>query len=46
MKGGDKVDRFHHGGKHGGKQADLVLEKELWILSLNRPAAEIERHWA
>jgi hypothetical protein len=32
--------RYHHGGKHGSIQADLVLEKELSVLQLNPQAAE------
>jgi hypothetical protein len=27
--------RYHHGGKHGSIQADLVLEKELRVLHLD-----------
>ena len=26
---------YHHGGKHGGTQADLMLEKELRVLHLD-----------
>ena len=31
--------RYHHGGKHGSIQADLVLEKELRVLHLAAKAA-------
>jgi hypothetical protein len=26
---------YHHGGKHGSMQADMVLEKELRVLHLD-----------
>lgn len=32
-------DHSHHGGKHDGVQAGLVLEKELGVLHLNPQAA-------
>ena len=32
--------RYHHGGKHGSMQADLVLEKELRVLHLDLQTAE------
>jgi hypothetical protein len=32
--------RYHHGGKHGGMQADMILEKELRILYLDPKAPE------
>ena len=31
---------YHHGGKHGSMQADMVLEKELRVLHLDLQAAE------
>ena len=31
---------YHHGGKHGSLQADMVLEKELRVLHLDQQAAE------
>jgi len=31
---------YHHGGKHGSVQADVVLEKELRALHLDPQAAE------
>ena len=31
---------YHHGGKHGSIQADVVLEKELRVLHLDLKAAE------
>ena len=30
---------YHHGEKHGGMQADMVLEKELRVLHLDPKAA-------
>ena len=30
---------YHHGGKHGGTQADMVLEKELRVVHLDLQAA-------
>jgi len=30
----------YHGGKHGGVQADMVLEKELRVLHLDLKATE------
>ena len=33
----------HHGGKHGGMQADMGLEKKLRALHLDPQAAERER---
>ena len=30
---------YHHGRKHGSVQADMVLEKELRVLHLDRQAA-------
>jgi hypothetical protein len=30
---------YHHGGKHGSIQADMVLEKELRVLHLDAKAA-------
>ena len=30
---------YHHGGKHGSMQADMVLEKELRVLHLDPQAA-------
>ena len=32
---------FNHGRKHGGFQADMVLEKELRVLHLGSQAAEV-----
>ena len=32
--------RYHHSGKHGSIQADMVLEKELRVLHLDPKAAE------
>jgi hypothetical protein len=32
---------YHHGGKHGSIQADVVLEKELRALHLDPQAAEV-----
>ena len=32
---------YHHGRKHGGKQAAIVLEKELRVLHLDPQAAEV-----
>jgi hypothetical protein len=37
--------RYHHDGKHGGIQADVVLEKELRVLDL-QAAGDCEPHWA
>jgi hypothetical protein len=34
----------HHGRKHGGTQADMVLEKELRVLHLDQQAAESMCH--
>jgi hypothetical protein len=31
---------YHHGGRHGGVQANMVLEKELRVLRLDPQAAE------
>ena len=31
--------RYHHGGKHGGVQADVVLGEELRVLHLDPQAA-------
>ena len=31
---------YHHDGKHGGVQADKVLEKEMRVLHLDLQAAE------
>jgi hypothetical protein len=31
---------YHHGGKHGSMQLDMVLEKELRVLYLDPQAAE------
>jgi hypothetical protein len=38
---------YHHGGKHGFVQADMVLEKELRVLHLDLQEAEGEcvPHW-
>lgn len=38
---------YHHGRKHGGMQADMVLEKEPVILHLDQQAAggETQRTW-
>jgi hypothetical protein len=35
---------YHHGGKHGGMPADMVLEKELRVLHLDLQAAERDCH--
>jgi hypothetical protein len=35
-----------HGGKHGGVQADMVLEMESRVLQLHRQAAGRERYGA
>ena len=32
---------YHHGGKHGGVQADVVLEKEPRVLHFDLQAAEV-----
>jgi hypothetical protein len=32
---------YHHGGKHGNLQANMVLEKELRVLHLDPPVARI-----
>ena len=32
--------RYYHGGKRGGMQAAMVLEKELRVLQLDRQAEE------
>ena len=32
---------YHHGGKHGSVQADMMLEKELRVLYLDPQAAEV-----
>jgi hypothetical protein len=39
---------YHHGGKHGNVQADMVMKKELRILHLDPQAAEGDEvpHWA
>ena len=41
---------YHHGRKHGNVQADMVLEKELWVLHLDLQAAaaagDCVPHWA
>lgn len=39
---------YLHGKKHGGVQADMMLEKELRILHLDPWATEatVELHWA
>ena len=39
---------YHHGGKHGGMQADMVLEKELRVLHLDPQVAKGDcvPHWA
>ena len=38
---------YHHGGKHGSVQADIVLEKDLRVLHLELQATEdYEPHWA
>jgi hypothetical protein len=38
---------YHHGGKHGGMYADMVLEKELRVLFLDPQAAgDCVLHWA
>jgi hypothetical protein len=39
---------YHHGGKHGSLQADMVLEKELRVLHLDPQGAEGDcvPHWA
>jgi len=37
---------YHHGGKQGGVQADIVLEKEPGVLYLDQQTAGRERHWA
>ena len=34
---------YHHDGKHGGLQANIVLEKELRVLHLDLQAAGRER---
>jgi hypothetical protein len=38
---------YHHGGKHGSIQADMVLEKELRVLDLDPRVAEGDclSHW-
>jgi hypothetical protein len=38
---------YCHGGKHGGTQAGMVLEKELTVLRLDPQAAEgyCVPHW-
>ena len=38
---------YHHGGKHGSMQADMVLEKELRVLHLDPQATEGDSvpHW-
>jgi hypothetical protein len=35
---------YHHGGKHGGMQADTVLEEQLRVLHLDQQAAGRECH--
>jgi hypothetical protein len=40
---------YHHGGKHGSIQADMMLEKELRVLHIDLWAAEGNNwvsHWA
>jgi hypothetical protein len=39
---------YHHGRKHGSKQADVVLEKELRVLHLDLQAVDGDciPHWA
>ena len=40
---------YHHGGKHGSIEADMVLEKELRVLHLDLKAArrrlDLILHW-
>jgi hypothetical protein len=38
---------YHHGGKHGGMQVHMVLEKELRVLHFDMQAAEgnCVSHW-
>jgi hypothetical protein len=33
------LDHYHHGGKHGGLQAEVDLEKELRVLHLDPQAS-------
>ena len=33
-------NHFHHGGKYGNIQVDMVMEKELRVLYMNQQAAE------
>jgi hypothetical protein len=35
---------YHHSRKHGSMQADMVLEKELRVLHLDRKAARRDWH--
>ena len=37
---------YHHGGRPGGTQADVVLEKELRVLQLHLQAEGKEHRWA